>query len=79
MNLQLKAFGIARDVLGGREVGWPFGGTTVGDLKAELLARHPELAGLRSLQLAVNQRFAEDDQVITPTDEVALIPPMSGG
>ena len=29
--------------------------------------------------VAVNQRYARDDQTITASDEVAIIPPVAGG
>jgi molybdopterin synthase sulfur carrier subunit len=79
MQLQLKTFGVTRELLGDRQVTWDFRGTTVGELKTELVARYPALAGLGSLQLAVNQCFADDDRVLSASDEIALIPPMSGG
>jgi molybdopterin synthase sulfur carrier subunit len=79
MKLQLKAFGVAREVMGGPVVEWPFTGRTVGDLKSALYTRYPQLTDLRSLQIAVNQTFADDHQPIAETDEIALIPPMNGG
>ncbi len=79
MKLQLKTFGVTRELLGGRVVDWQFEGKTVGELKRELFSRYPSLADLQSLQVAVNQTFAEDNQPLTATDEVALIPPMNGG
>lgn len=49
-------------------------------LWAELLRRHPDLAPLRaSVRLARNGEFAPADVVFQPGDEVALIPPVSGG
>lgn len=42
--------------------------------------RHPQLSSWRShLRLAVNQDFADDDHPIKADDEIALIPPVSGG
>jgi molybdopterin converting factor small subunit len=29
--------------------------------------------------VAVNQRYARDDQTVTAADEVAIIPPVAGG
>lgn len=29
--------------------------------------------------VAVNERYAQADQVVTPNDEVAIIPPVAGG
>ncbi len=53
---------------------------TVDQLWGKLLDRHPELSSLRaSCRLACNQQFANADTLIQPTDEVAVIPPVSGG
>lgn len=55
-------------------------GASVAELRRELAARFPALAALLAASaLAVNHDFAEGDRVLTPTDEVALIPPVSGG
>ena len=45
-----------------------------------LLARYPAIEPLgASLSFAVNQEYADRDQVLRDGDEVALIPPVSGG
>ncbi|MGL6076538.1 MAG: MoaD/ThiS family protein [Fimbriiglobus sp.] len=49
---------------------------TVGELRTALASLSPLVARCR---VAVNQEFADDDVVLNPTDEVALIPPVSGG
>jgi molybdopterin synthase catalytic subunit len=55
-------------------------GATVGALLDHLIAAHPALASLRAnLRVAVNQEFAALDRVLADGDEVALIPPVSGG
>ncbi len=42
--------------------------------------KHGELEGLRHVtRLAVNQAFCSDDPALSPQDELALIPPVSGG
>lgn len=53
---------------------------TFEQLWAALLDRHPDLASLRaSSRLARNQRFADAGTIFQPGDEVAVIPPVSGG
>jgi molybdopterin synthase sulfur carrier subunit len=45
-----------------------------------LIAAHPELVRFRgSVRLAKNSEYAARDEHFTDTDEVALIPPVSGG
>jgi molybdopterin converting factor subunit 1 len=55
-------------------------GATVAQLRAALARDFPALAKLLAKSaVAVNHDFAEDDRVLTPGDEVAVIPPVSGG
>lgn len=76
---KIRAFGITRDLLGGKETFIEIRGTTVRELRQELGERFPELLGLSSLFIAVNNDYADDDVVLKSTDEIALIPPVSGG
>jgi molybdopterin synthase sulfur carrier subunit len=77
---KVRAFGITKDILGGKEaVIKVTNGTTVSALRHELNTRYPQLLGLRSLYIAVNNEYADDDKVLTSADEIALIPPVSGG
>jgi molybdopterin synthase sulfur carrier subunit len=78
-TFRIKAFGITKDVLGARETSLEIAGQTVGDLRKELHDRYPQLLGLRSLYIAVNSNYADDNTVLAGTDEIALIPPVSGG
>ena len=53
---------------------------TVEDVWRYLVERHPSLEDERSsIRLALNQYFAELDAPVEPGDEIALIPPVSGG
>lgn len=79
MDLKIKTFGAARDMMGGKEVVVRINGTEVADLRKTLIATYPALANLRSLLIAVNQQYAEDGQPLKESDEIALIPPVSGG
>lgn len=55
-------------------------GSTVGQLIQKLKEMHPEASDLiQSSVVAVNQEYAEADQTLQKSDEIALIPPVSGG
>jgi molybdopterin converting factor subunit 1 len=74
----VKLFAQLRDQFGAAEMSVT--AATVGDLRAELAARVPAAAALLSrCRVAVNLAFTEDDAVLSPADEVAVIPPVSGG
>jgi len=79
MRYTLKTFGITRDILGGKEVAFEMNGVKVAELKSELMNRFPEMKTLNSLFIAVNNTYADDDLSISESDEIALIPPVSGG
>lgn len=52
----------------------------VASLLALLLARHPALrAHERALRVARNHEWVELEARLTPEDEVAVMPPLSGG
>lgn len=53
---------------------------TIAGLRATLASRYPGLAALLARSaLAVNHSFADDSTPVSPNDEIALIPPVSGG
>jgi molybdopterin synthase sulfur carrier subunit len=76
---KVKAFGITKDILGGRENVVEIEGQTVAALRMELQKKYPALTGLKSLFVAVNHEYADDQHQLTENDEIALIPPVSGG
>lgn len=54
--------------------------STLADVYDTLRARHPGLEPDReSVRGALNQEFADWDTVVSNGDEVAFIPPVSGG
>lgn len=80
VSLRLKAFGIARELVGGSDFTLELPApATVEHLRHLLLDRFPALGHLRSLAIAVNESYADDDLVLSGADEIVLIPPVSGG
>ena len=76
---KVLAFGVTRQLLGSKEAVIEVDGNTVGALRRALAARFPELGGLNSLYIAVNSSYSEEGQILGSNDEIALIPPVSGG
>jgi molybdopterin synthase catalytic subunit len=79
--VRILYFALVRERLGidAESVPMPPGGT-VDDLLDALAARHAPLGGLRgALKVAVNQEFVDGATQLRDGDEVALIPPVSGG
>ena len=76
-------FGVTRDIVGSGSLEIPDSEShqlhTVKDLKEHLKNGYPQLQELTSLAIAVNQTYARDGDPIQQTDEIALIPPVSGG
>ncbi|WP_185290595.1 MoaD/ThiS family protein [Chryseobacterium lactis] len=80
MKIKILAFGITKDILGASEKELEVqDDLNVGQLKEKLEDGFPQLVKLKSYFIAVNEEYAEDDQMITNTDEIAIIPPVSGG
>jgi molybdopterin converting factor subunit 1 len=50
------------------------------ELRAELIRLRPALAKLVTVSaFAVSEEYADDDHLVNASDEVAVIPPVSGG
>jgi MoaE-MoaD fusion protein len=81
MRVKVLFFGMLKDVAGrpAEELDIP-GGATLGSVFDEFAGRHPrlrELAG--SIVLARNREFAGRAEELRDGDEVAFLPPVSGG
>lgn len=76
-------FGITRDIVGRSSLTIPEREAahlhSVRALKEFLRTTYPGLNACSSLAIAVNKDYASEDTVIEPRDEIALIPPVSGG
>ena len=80
MTVNILAFGIARDIVGGSSLRIEVGdAATVGELKAVLEERYPALRQLASLLIAQDAEFASPADPLRQGSELALIPPVSGG
>jgi molybdopterin synthase catalytic subunit len=81
VKIHVRCFASVRDVVGCRELvlDVPAQFKTSGLLQ-RLAVDYPKLHPLmRSLKIAVNHEYVDADYVLAEGDEVALIPPVSGG
>jgi molybdopterin converting factor subunit 1 len=81
MQLRVKLFAVAKQAAGSEfidlDVAEP---ATVAAIRAALVSALPDLvAAKKHLLFAVNAEYASDKTVVRSTDEVACIPPVSGG
>jgi molybdopterin synthase sulfur carrier subunit len=81
VRVKVLFFGRLKDVVGHAEESFDLAdASTIEELFALYAARIPELAKYRSSVVASrNQEFASWDTPLRPGDEVAFLPPVSGG
>ena len=80
MNIEILAFGIAKDIIQNKQVAMSVeDGISVGKLKDQLCQQFPDFERLRSFAIAVNSEYQEDDFILSEKDEIVIIPPVSGG
>jgi MoaE-MoaD fusion protein len=81
MQVQVLYFGVLKDILHcDRETVTLPGEATVASLLEHYRTIAPEQMGLwNAVAIAVNQEFARRDQPLSENDEIAMLPPVSGG
>ena len=81
MRVTVRVFARLRDIVGSGElVRDAVPGSTIRGVWRDLASEYPELANYeRSISAAINAEYARMDRVIGDGDEVAFLPPVSGG
>jgi molybdopterin converting factor subunit 1 len=81
MQVNVRLFARLRDIVGAGELARQVPeGATVRDVWAGLAAEHPALAPFGgAVSTAVNADYAKFDRPLRAGDEVAFLPPVSGG
>ena len=80
MKIWVLLFGITRDIVGERQIEIELPVDSGTDLLKKILhEKYPDLDQLDSVAVAVNNEYVRQDQVLHEQDEIALIPPVSGG
>ncbi|HEV7620543.1 MAG TPA: MoaD/ThiS family protein [Flavisolibacter sp.] len=80
MKIKVLAFGIVKDIFEKPSIEISLNESpTISSLRSALEKQYPDLQKLRSYMVARNNEYTNDLDVILHHDEIALIPPVSGG
>ena len=79
MKVNILAFGIAKEIFGTNHLAIEFDGNNTEDLKNSLEQQFPRLKQLPAYMMAVNSEYVSNQTTISSDDEIAIIPPVSGG
>jgi molybdopterin converting factor subunit 1 len=84
MSGTVLLFGKLKDAFGAASIPLPAGVATAAALRDSLAEANPDLANMlrsKSVRIAVNQTMVADEAAarISAADEIALLPPLSGG
>jgi molybdopterin converting factor small subunit len=80
-KIDLRLYASIKDLLGKDTIGvdWTYN-MTAGDLRKKLYDSFPILSIVNAqFAISVNRRAADDRELIQKTDELAVLPPVSGG
>jgi molybdopterin synthase sulfur carrier subunit len=81
MRVTVRLFARVREIVGAPELSRELGpGATVGSVWRDLVRERPDLSHYEhSIASAVNADYARMDRELRDGDEVAFLPPVSGG
>ncbi|HTN77408.1 MAG TPA: MoaD/ThiS family protein [Pirellulaceae bacterium] len=81
MKLRVRLFAVAKELAGSDAIELDIAeSATVSDLRAALVEQLPGLASaVRLSMVAVNTEYAPNSLTLSSSDDIALIPPVSGG
>ena len=80
-SISVRLFAGLRDMVGARSIRLDLPeGATIGDLRERVGQDYPAVRPfLTTLVCAVDEEYVPSSHVLRPGDDVALIPPVSGG
>lgn len=80
MKIKIRFFASLRDITKHDHINLEIDSPTVKSLMEFLQEKFPELKNYgNSIRVAVNSEYATENQLLIENDEVAMIPPTSGG
>ena len=84
ITLKVKSFAVLREIIGNEQITLQLPrkeeGITVADLRIKVLELYPEISAQKiPVGIAVNAKMVHNKSIINDFDEIALLPPISGG
>tara|TARA_Y100000590_G_scaffold463778_1_gene631401 strand:+ start:32521 stop:32772 length:252 start_codon:yes stop_codon:yes gene_type:complete len=81
ISINIKPFARYREIIGEKDIVMNLPeGSSVSDLITDLVNKYPYLKPIESkIVVAINYEYQDHDHLLRSNDEVALIPPVSGG
>ncbi len=81
ISIRLKFFAYARELVGRKEITFEIeSDATVKNLMEQILMEYPSLREIHDhIIIAVNKNTCKSDRRLKDGDEVAILPPVSGG
>ncbi len=81
MKVKLLLFASLKDIAGRRDLEMELDdGSTLQQVTEKLASLYPEIGRMQnSVRIAINQEFADESIPLNNGDEIAFLPPMSGG
>lgn len=80
MTINILCFGITKDIIGSFHLSMEIPEeSNTSFLMRQLQNNYPGLKDLTSLRLALNNEYTTTTEILKDGDEIALIPPVSGG
>jgi molybdopterin synthase sulfur carrier subunit len=77
--IRVKCFGVAKEIVNSDTLNVDNPTLSVKELREEIHKSYPGFSSIKGFMIAVNQEYATDEMKISASDEVAIIPPVSGG
>lgn len=80
IKMNVLAFGIAKEIFNQDQISFDLHQSIeVKELRERIISEYPKMRRLASFLIAVNGEYADENQLLSPEDEIAVIPPVSGG
>jgi len=80
VKIKILFFGMSKDIVGKNSETLEFDDKlSIQEFRQRLINILPGLKEMETYTIAVNEEYAEEEQLLSDNDTIAIIPPVSGG